>query len=223
MGHFKNMCTDAGWAVESKVILLGGFFRWLLDEHPEDDEIFELVKDQLPEWDDVSADDVISQLMKGDLEGRGGFCYSDLITLLPPGHWDRLKELIVEFLAEGTAPKVASIRHRAIIFKINKLYRSNMSSQELYETTRGVWRVSIERAMDAELAMAVYQGVVIEVYRINNWYPAGTLKYQYRDDTYEPIYKDRWEFDGEIAEDLRDEYVGKTVETGRYPVGYVNC
>ena len=117
----------------------------------------------------------------------------------------------------------ADIRHRVVLVTINRLYRSNMSPQELYEATRGVWRVSRDRVDGAELALAVYQGIVREVYRINNWHPAGTLEYQYRDDPYKPSHKNRWEFDGEVAKDVRDEYVGKSVGAGgQNPVRYIN-
>ena len=48
-------------------------------------------------------------------------------------------------------------------------------TQTLYDATRGIWRVG-ERRGRAELAMAVYQGMVKEVYVIGEWYPAGTTK-----------------------------------------------
>ncbi len=211
--YFKERAVD-DWMVnggekdlseaEYSAINLKSFLHWLLDKHPEADEVFNFLQESLLD------------------DGYNVVSFSDMVAVLPPGYWDRLRGLLIEFSKMGSAPVEASIRHKAILLRINKLYRSNMSAQELYETTRGVWRVSIERAMEAELALAVYQGIVKEVYRINSWYPAGTLKYQYRDDPRKPIYKDRWEFDGEIAEDLRGEYVGKSVEPGRYPVCYIN-
>ena len=101
------------------------------------------------------------------------------------------------------------IRHKAILITINKLYRSDMTDLELYETTRGVWVVGKKRE-HAEIAMAVYQGIVREVYRIHHWHPSGTLPYQTRDAR---EFRDlrRWEFEGEVATDLRRFYVGKSV------------
>lgn len=70
--------------------------------------------------------------------------------------------------------------------------------------------------------MAVYQGVVQEVYRIKGWYPGGTLPYSTRPPG-DFADKRRWEFDGEIAWDVRDEYVGRYVGKGtQNPVRYVN-
>lgn len=120
------------------------------------------------------------------------------------------------------SPKKVTIRHKAILITINKLYRSNMTSEELYEATRGIWRVSETRKNKAEYCMAVYQGVVREVYLIEKWHPAGTLKYKTRDAS---GFKnsDRWEFSGSVAYDIRDKYVGFSVgKSGQNPIRYVN-
>jgi hypothetical protein len=70
--------------------------------------------------------------------------------------------------------------------------------------------------------MAVYQGIVREVYRIDEWYPAGTLEYQTRDSS-DFSSSRRWEFSGVIAHDLRDEYIGFSVgKGGRNPIRYAN-
>jgi hypothetical protein len=78
-----------------------------------------------------------------------------------------VRELI---LRESARPVV--VKEDAILIRINQLYRSNMNSQELYEATRGVWKVGLRR-YKAKYAMAVYQGIVREVYRIDRWVPAG--------------------------------------------------
>ncbi len=119
------------------------------------------------------------------------------------------------------APKPLQVHHKAILLTINRLYRSTMTPLELYETTRGCWVVG-PRRNKAEYAMALYKGTVLEVYRIDRWYPAGTLKYQTRDSS--DFWKSgRWEFSGEVAYDIRDEYVGFFVgKAGQNPVRYKN-
>ena len=57
-----------------------------------------------------------------------------------------------------------------IIIKLNKSYRPGMSSEELYDITRGCWKRRIESVERAKYALAVYKGEVIEVYRIFAWY-----------------------------------------------------
>ena len=72
------------------------------------------------------------------------------------------------------------ITENIVIIKINQLYRFGMSELELYETTRGIWRRKIESVQDAEYALAVSHGTVVEVYQIDQWYPAGTIPMQTR-------------------------------------------
>jgi len=72
--------------------------------------------------------------------------------------------------------------------------------------------------------MAVYQGIVREVYRILEWLPAGTLKYETRDSTGFRS-SGRWEFKGEVASEVRDRYMGFSVRRIlgklRNPIRYV--
>jgi len=127
-----------------------------------------------------------------------------------------------EVIAMFTA-KPVEVRHKAILITINQLYRSNMAPEELYEATRGIWVLG-ERRNKAEYAMAVYQGIVREVYRIRQWYPAGTLKYTTRDPSEfrNTPNQGRWEFEGEVAEEaIRKEYVGFSVgKGGQNPIRY---
>ena len=118
--------------------------------------------------------------------------------------------------------KPVEVTHKAILITINKLYRSNMTSLELYEATRGIWVIG-PRRNKAEYAMAVYQGIVREVYRIDQWYPSGTLEYQTRDSS-DFGNRGRWEFSGRIADGIRDEYVGFSVgKGGQNPIRYMNA
>jgi hypothetical protein len=117
--------------------------------------------------------------------------------------------------------KPVKVRHKAILITINKLYRSDMTAEELYEATRGIWVVGAQRER-AEYGMAVYQGIVREVYRIQKWHRAGTLPYRTRDSN---GFKSsgRWEFEGVVATDIRDEYVGNSVGMGgQNPIRYKN-
>ena len=117
--------------------------------------------------------------------------------------------------------KPVHVRHKAILITINKLYRSEMTAEELYEATRGIWVVGTQRER-AEYGMAVYQGIVREVYKIQKWHRAGTLKYHTRDSK---GFKSsgRWEFEGVVATGIRDEYVGNSVGMGgQNPIRYKN-
>lgn len=124
-------------------------------------------------------------------------------------------------LIQMLSAKPVAVRHKALLITINRLYRSNMSNKELYEATRGTWKLSSRRE-HAVYAMAVYQGIVREVYLIESWHPAGTLPYETRD-TKGFKESGRWEFSGIIATDLRDKYIGHSVGMGgQNPVRYKN-
>jgi hypothetical protein len=117
--------------------------------------------------------------------------------------------------------KPVVVQEKALLLTINQLYWSGMSPLELYEATRGFWVIGPRRE-DVELALAVYQGVVREVYRIRAWHPAGTLEYRTRDAA---PYRGsrRWEFEGEVANDIRARYIDGSVGKGwQNPIRYIN-
>jgi hypothetical protein len=117
------------------------------------------------------------------------------------------------------------IREPAILIRINELYRPGMTPMELYDATRGIWKVAPRRSR-AKYAFAVFAGVIREVYLIEQWLPAGsTLSSPSPEDLRDPK---RWEFVGRLApEQLRkryvDRYVGHTFRQGsQNPIKYVN-
>ena len=117
------------------------------------------------------------------------------------------------------------ITEPALLLRLNELYREGMSAEELYEATRGQWRVGMRREQ-ARYAFAVFQGVVREVYRSEAWSPAGATRYRTRDLSPDP---DRWEFTGVLAETpIRARYIGQSVSEyfatkSQNPIAYVNC
>lgn len=133
-----------------------------------------------------------------------------------------LNELIGYYHAPPT-----TIDHKVLLIRVNQLYRHNMSDLELYEITRGIWRVG-ERRSSADYAFAVFEGVVREVYAIALWQPAVTSHYETRDLSQRDR-AGRWEFVGEVAaDDIRSRYRLKSVKEylragNQNPVVYVNC
>ena len=94
------------------------------------------------------------------------------------------------------------------------------------DATRGVWRVGSKRER-ARLALAVHNGLVLEVYVIHQWLPAGSTPYVKRTPT-EVSVAGRWEFVGEVAApEVREKYRGRSVahyfkRGHQNPVAYVN-
>jgi hypothetical protein len=117
------------------------------------------------------------------------------------------------------------IKEPAIVIRITGLYRPDMTPAELYDATRGVWKVGRQRSK-VLLAFAVFEGVVREVYDIAGWLKAGST-FTSRDPQ-GVRRRDRWEFVGRVAsEKVRRRYVGRYVghlfkRGAQNPVSYVN-
>jgi hypothetical protein len=101
-----------------------------------------------------------------------------------------------------------------LLITINRLFRRDMSEEELYEATRKAWKIG-ERRNKARSAVSVCRGLVREVYRIESWNRSSESK-------------DRWECVGEPAgEEIRNNLRGRSVreyyKTGSAnPIKYVN-
>jgi uncharacterized protein len=81
-----------------------------------------------------------------------------------------------------------------------------MSERALYDATRGIWKVGARRS-NAEFALAVFRGVVLEVYKVESWHPAGTTSYQSRTFTSQEC-AGRSEFVGSVApEPIRKQFI----------------
>lgn len=104
-----------------------------------------------------------------------------------------------------------NIDDNIVIIKVNKLYRKNMAKQELYEITRGYWKRKIESVKKAEYCLSVANGIVVEVYQIDDWFMAGEIPMVTRTIDYDKV-SDRIEFVGEVAEaNIREKYIGKSI------------
>ena len=102
------------------------------------------------------------------------------------------------------------IGENIIAIKINRSYRENMTVTELYEVTRGWWKLDLKKARYAEYVFSVYQGIVKEVYKIDGWFPAGSIPRITLPNEVAPA--DRFEFVGEVAEqNIREKYIGKSL------------
>ncbi|AUB84433.1 LEM-3-like GIY-YIG domain-containing protein [Candidatus Thiodictyon syntrophicum] len=113
-------------------------------------------------------------------------------------------------LAELYAAQPVNIDAPVLLVRVNKLYRKNMSALELYEATRGIWRLG-KRRTNVRYAFSVFHGLVREVYGVHQWYPARTLHYETRDLSARDT-AGRFEFEGDIAPaSIRDKYRGKAV------------
>lgn len=118
------------------------------------------------------------------------------------------------------------IKEPSILIRINKLYRPQMTPSELYDATRGVWKVGLKRGKHAKYAFAVFEGIVREVYEITDWLQAGST-FSTRDG-HGVQARGRSEFIGRLpSEKIRRRYIDRDVskyfkQGAKNPVTYVN-
>lgn len=163
--------------------------------------------------------DIVAHQLRDDLESsRVEASLIELIgvsqlTNLVRGRFstDYPRRPLADFIMEHAAESV-DMSDPALLIRINRQFRYGMSAEELYESTRGIWVVG-ERRNRAKFAMAVYAGVVREVYEIKSWHRAGSTTYVTR--VQAELAKQqskRWEFVGRVAlEQVRSRYIGRSV------------
>ena len=109
--------------------------------------------------------------------------------------------------------KSASITEPVLLIKLSKTFRYNMEPMELYDYTRGIWKVGEKNAKKVLYAFAVYDGIIQETYKILQWFPASSTFSSRVDKKSWEVYKEeRREFVGRISKKMRDKYRYKSVE-----------
>ena len=121
---------------------------------------------------------------------------------------------VQELVALYDAPRGIIRDQGILLIRINQLFRHGMDPEELYEATRGVWKIG-PRRNSVRHVLALYQGVVKEVYAVEGWEPANWRAYSFRAEELRAREKQdvgRWQFKGSVAkEPIRSRYLGKDV------------
>lgn len=136
------------------------------------------------------------------------------LTNLVNGHYsaDRgimsLQDLQIEYQAEE-----AAFDEPVLLIRINRLFRHNMSTEEIYEATRKHWVIG-ERGREVKIVCSVYRGIIREVFIAERWRKSSALK-------------GRSMFTGKVAlKNIRDKYLHKSVASylsrgSQNPIKYV--
>ena len=99
---------------------------------------------------------------------------SDTLTNAVAGHHVHealsVEDFEIMYGAEHLQPE--DIRHSIMVIKINKLYRRDMSSKELYDAVRGNWRASLNsiQRRNVEYVFGVYNQLIVTVYKPDEWH-----------------------------------------------------
>jgi uncharacterized protein len=160
------------------------------------------------------------------------FCLDDG-TLLSASY-DPDGTLVLPTTVKSDPSSIAKIDEPVIAININQQYLHAQSPDDLYNCTRGMWRLNRQRAERAKYLFSVYQGVIREVYEIHRCIPATKETIEYWDKRQlsqgrhipPTVSEGRSELIGKLApEAIRKKYVGRRmpVRQTQNPIRYVNC
>ncbi len=127
------------------------------------------------------------------------------------------------------------IKHKILTIKVNRLYDRGMSQEDLYDTVRGVWKVSKENASKVDYVFGVYNSLIVAVYKPTEWFvckeamdrlPKQDL--QLTEETENRLYFIDEGFEQGLQQDENQEfYSGKSIaqlkcQKSQNPVSYLN-
>ncbi len=99
--------------------------------------------------------------------------YSGLTNIMD-GHGNsdsgvmHVNEIIKRYTAE-----TAEFFHKAVLISVNR----TALEKSLYEATRFAWRLSIEKAKQAEVILPTVQGLIVGAFTADEWLPATTANF----------------------------------------------
>ncbi len=109
-----------------------------------------------------------------------------------------------ELIRQYNAPKLDELTDPVVIININKKYKdTKLKSISIYDATKQAWKISSSRIKNIKYALAEFQGIIIGVYEIKNWYEIFTE---------ENKTKARKGFDGfEAPKEIKEKYFHKSI------------
>lgn len=112
-----------------------------------------------------------------------------------------------------------------MLVNLAQSYSLDLTAQELYDATRGWWKMADPRHKNIKYVLAIYNSIIQEVYEPVGWFKAGSTFMLNRRP--EAKHKERWEFVGHLATDkIRKRYykkhLGGRIEWGHSPFCYVS-
>ncbi|KXZ61396.1 hypothetical protein Mlaev_00655 [Microbacterium laevaniformans] len=119
----------------------------------------------------------LTNLVRGHESGRYGLA--------------SLPAVVARYKAEPCPP----IPYPVIMLKIQNGWRADMNEREVYEKTRGHWKIAPWVREEAQYALGIAYGIVRGAYRIDSWFPS-EMPWDRG--------KNRWGFVGESAPELAD-------------------
>ena len=152
---------------------------------------------------------LIAEALAIDLIGR------ENLTNLQNGHGSRKFgrhsiDVIKEQLSDPQAVKFEDLPKNSVLIKINRSYKEGMPLHELYDVTRGCWKINPQNRK-IDYVFSLYNGIIKQVFIPVTWLHCNsTIRYHTTKEEVQVPNGDRWEFVGIVAQDMKD-LVGKKV------------
>lgn len=132
----------------------------------------------------------------------------------------------------GTEPVcIDEVKDKYMLFFINRTYSTSLEEIQIYDATRQFWhnvskdkRAKSNDEYEYKTALSIFDSVVIRVYSIIQWFPAGTTFSTRRPKDPE----NRWEFVGNLIEEhplLGKKFIdgkGNNLKANQQGYGYIN-
>jgi hypothetical protein len=97
-------------------------------------------------------------------------------------------------VARYGAAACPAIEHPVIMVKMQRGWRADMNAKQVYDTTRGHWKVGPDVRARAKYCLGIAFGIVRGAYRIDDWFPSA-MEWD--------AGQNRWGFNGGEADELK--------------------
>lgn len=119
-------------------------------------------------------------------------------------------------IIEQYEAKEALFAHKAVLITVNKTVTE---CESVYEAVRCAWKIDPNRAAQADIVLALQQGVVVGVFVARRWLPATVANFP-RMAVDQP---DRWGFEGsEAPKEISDQYLRRRLPDAMRKRGVAN-
>tara|TARA_B110000027_G_C16071965_1_gene279508 strand:+ start:33 stop:1169 length:1137 start_codon:yes stop_codon:yes gene_type:complete len=119
-----------------------------------------------------------------------------------------------EIIRKYNSKPLKELLHPVIIININKKYNRGINPEEIYKATKEAWVIGNNKTNIVKYALAEFEGIIIEVYKIKDWYRVKPKDFNDRNNDFKikANSKVRWGFDGDVAEEsVRTIYLNKSI------------
>ncbi len=99
--------------------------------------------------------------------------------------------------------------HEVLVVSISQSYHDNMTPLELYESTNFCWEIKTNNLKKIKYVLASYNGIIKEVYRVDNWVPAVENIPKTRNIKRDRNIERRYSFIGSVAYNIREFIINK--------------